>query len=115
MIENVNIINKDFESLVSICEEKMALYKNNIDWKVPVTKNINEKSPHIKFIDSILQYSSSLEILKKIEEIKMSNDISKIMGLSTEFQKNHEFKSLLKYIISLKNYQEFDFKYTNRI
>ena len=45
----------------------------------------------------------------------MSNDISKIMGLSTEFQKNHEFKSLLKYIISLKNYQEFDFKYTNRI
>ena len=100
--------------MVSICEEKW-LKNNNIDWKVSIIKNNNEKSLHIKFIDSFLQHSSSLEILKKIEEIKMSNDISKIMGLSTEFQKNHEFKSLLKYIISLKNYQEFDFKYTNRI
>ena len=73
-------------------------------------KNINEKSSHIKLYDFILQYNSSLEVIRQINEIKMTNDKSKIIKLSSDFKRNKEFKTLIKYIISLQNYQNFDFE-----
>ena len=111
MINIVDSLKKDYESLVSINEEKTSEYQNNIDWKIPSIKNVNEKSSHIQLFDIILQYSSSLEIIKKIDSIKMTNDKSKVIKLSSHFQ--GEFKSLIKYIISLQNYQNFNIETAN--
>ena len=115
MIKQVNILQNDYDSLIAINEEKMSLFKNNIDWKIPSIKNINDKSQHIKLIDKILEYNNNLEVIKKIEEIKMINDKSKIIKISSNLNQKTEYKSLIKYIISLTNYQNFDFEYANSI
>ena len=113
MIKRVDILQNDYESLVTINEEKM--FKNNIDWKIPSIKNANEKSTHIKLYDIILQYNSSLEVIKKIEQIKNENDKSNIIKVSSNLNQKNEMKSLLKYIISFQDYQNFDFEYANSI
>ena len=115
MIIEVNNIKKDNESLVSINEEKMCLKKNIIDWKIPLIEKNNEKSSHIKLLNFILQYNSSLEVIRQIDEIKMTNDKSKIIKFSSNFQRNDEFKSLINYIISLQNYKNFDMEIAKSI
>ncbi len=115
MIIEFNNIKKDYESLVSINEEKMCLKKNDIDWKIPLIEKNNEKSSHIKLLNFILQYNSSLEVIRQIDEIKMTNDNSKIIKFSSNFQRNNEFKSLINYIISLQNYKNFDIEIAKSI
>ena len=115
MIIEFNNIKKDYESLVSINEEKMCLKKNIIDWKIPLIEKNNEKSSHIKLLNFILQYNSSLEVIRQIDEIKMTNDKSKIIKYSSNLQRNNEFKSLINYIISLQNYKNFDMEIAKSI
>mgnify|MGYP002622861730 CR=1 FL=1 len=113
MIKKVNILQKDYESLVTINEEKM--FKNNIDWKIPSIKSAYEKSSHIKLYDIILQYNSCLEVIKKIENLKMINNKTEIMKVSSDLCKKSEINSLIKYIISFEDYQNFNFEYANSI
>ena len=116
MINQVSILQNDYNSLITINEEKMSLFKNNIDWKIPSIRNEYEKSKHIKLIDIILLYNRSLEVIKEIEEIKNDNDKSRIIKISSNLQqKKIELKSLINYIISLQDYHNFDFGFANSI
>ena len=113
MIKSVKYLKKEYENLITINEEKM--FKNNIDWKISSIKSANERSTRIKLFDTILQYNSCLEVIKKIEKIKMINDKSEIIKVSSGLNQKSELKSLIKYIISFHDYQNFNFEYANSI
>ena len=113
MIKSITYIKKEYENLITINEEKM--FKNNIDWKISSIKSANEKSTRIRLFDIILQYNSCLEVIKKIEKIKMMNDKSEIIKVSSGLNQKSELKSLIKYILSFHDYQNFNFEFANSI
>ena len=113
MIKSIAYIKKEYENLITINEEKM--FKNNIDWKISSIKSANEGSTRFQLFDIILQYNSCLEVIKKIEKIKMMNNKSEIIKISSGLNQKSELKSLIKYIISFHDYQNFDFEFANSI
>lgn len=113
MIKSIPYLKKEYENLITINEEKM--FKNNIDWKISSIKSANEKSTRIRLFDIILQYNSCLEVIKKIEKIKMINDKSEIIKISSGLNQKSELKSLIKYIISFHDYKNFNFEFANSI
>ena len=113
MIKSVTYIKKEYENLITINEEKK--FKNNIDWKIASIKSANEKSTNIRLFDAILQYNSCLEVIKKIEKVKMYNDKSEIIKVSSGLNQKGKLNSLIKYIISFHDYQNFDFEFANSI
>ena len=113
MIKSIAYIKKEYKNLITINEEKM--FKNNIDWKISSIKSVNEGSTRIRLFDIILQYNSCLEVIKKIEKIKMINDKSEIIKVSSGLNQKSELKSLIKYILSFHDYQNFNFEYANSI
>ena len=113
MIKSIAYIKKEYKNLITINEEKT--FKNNIDWKISSIKSVNEGSTRIRLFDIILQYNSCLEVIKKIEKIKMINDKSEIIKVSSGLNQKSELKSLIKYILSFHDYQNFNFEYANSI